>query len=408
MRYCILFLTLLLTGCSPSVETTPAPVVAVKVVRVRTADIQITVRAPATVFPREQANIAARITAPIRELRVHKGDAVAANQVLAVLESRDIAAQREEARAALTDAEANLQKLVAGTLPTDVERARGQVATTQAALNQAQTVYDRRAELFHQGAIPGRDLLTSQTELAQAKSNYEVARRSLELLESRSRESDIRMAKSRVEQARARESAAEAQLQYAELRSPFAGTVTEQFQYPGDMAKPDSPVFTVMDLSTAIARAQVPEEQIAGVRERQACAFDSIDTAAGAGGGSVTVVNRAVDPARRTVEVWCSIPNSGARLRAGLYGNLTILTGSEPQSLVLPVAAVEFVEGTRTGSAYVVDAHNIAHRTQVETGGQSGGAVRITSGLKAGDVVIVQGGYGLPDGTQVRITGEEK
>ena len=149
MRYSsVLLLCAFLAGCAHEEEAPSKPVVAVKVVRAETADLKVTVRAPATLFPREQANISARVTAPIRELRSRKGDVVKAGQVLALLENRDVLAQRQEAHASVLDAEANLQKLSAGTLPTDIERARGQVMLAEASLNQAQKYYERRAELY--------------------------------------------------------------------------------------------------------------------------------------------------------------------------------------------------------------------------------------------------------------------
>lgn len=404
MKYiALLSLLLFLAGCAAKEEAPPKPVVAVKVARAETADLRISVRAPATLFPREQANISARVTAPIRQLRARKGDNVATGQVLAVLDNRDVAAQRDEARASLTDAQANLQKMASGTLPSDIERARGQLVSAEAALNQAQKVYDRRSELFKQGAIPGRELLVSQTELAQAKSARDVARRSLDLLENQSRENDLRIAESRVGQAKARLALTEAQNQFTEIRSPFAGTLTEQFMYPGDMAKPENPIFTVMDLSVAIARAQVPEAQAGGIRRAQACSFDSIDGSAAAAGGRITVVSTAVDPAKRTVEVWCEIPNGGRNLRAGAFGNVTIVTGAAPQAVVVPVPAVQFNEGTRAGSVYVVDAKRVAHKVEVMTGERDADRVQIVKGISAGDSVIVEGGYGLPDGTEVQV-----
>lgn len=246
----LLIMFVIMPGCSHAPEEAPPKtVVTVRTARARAEDIKLTVQAPATIFPREQANISARITAPIRALRVRKGDRVATGQVVAVLESGDIAAQRQEAAANLADAQANLRKTSSGTLPTEIGRAKGQLDMAQAALNQARKNYDRRNQLFKQGAIPERDLLVTETDLAQAKTAYDVARKSLDLLQNQSGQNDIQIAQSRVAQAKAKEAYANAQLQYTDLRSPLSGTATEQFMYPGDMAKPDLPIFTVMDLS---------------------------------------------------------------------------------------------------------------------------------------------------------------
>src|SRR5436309_2987313 len=285
---------------------------------------------------------------------------------------------------------------------------RGQLATAEAALNQARKIYDRRAELFKLGAIPARDLLVSQTELANANANYEVARRSLELLETHSREKDIRIAESRVAQARARLAQVEALLQFTELRAPFAGTITEQLLYPGDMAKPETSLFTVMDLAVAVARAQVPEAEAREIRLKQRCDFMPADSKDKKFGGKVSLVNKAVDPARRTVEVWCDLQNPDRWLRAGVFGAVDIVTGTAPKSILVPQSAVQFVEGTRSGAVLVVDGKRVAHKREVETGMISQGKVQIRSGLRAGELVVVEGGYGLPDGTEVRILETDK
>ena len=409
MKTCPIFcFCVFLAACSRENETKPEPVVEVKAARTEVADLDVTVHAPAAVFPRQQANIASRVTSPIRELRARKGDSVSAGQVLAVLENRDVRAQQQEALAALEDATAQLQKISTGTLPTDIERARGQLATAEAALNQARKIYDRRAELFKLGAIPARDLLVSQTELANANANHEVARRSLELLETHSREKDIRIAESRVAQARARLAQVEALLQFTELRAPFAGTITEQLLYPGDMAKPETSLFTVMDLAVAVARAQVPEAEAREIRLKQRCDFMPADSKDKKFGGKVSLVNKAVDPARRTVEVWCDLQNPDRWLRAGVFGAVDIVTGTAPKSILVPQSAVQFVEGTRSGAVLVVDGKRVAHKREVETGMISQGKVQIRSGLRAGELVVVEGGYGLPDGTEVRILETDK
>jgi cobalt-zinc-cadmium efflux system membrane fusion protein len=305
-------------------------------------------------------------------------------------------------KAAITDAEANLQKTASGTVPADLDRARGQVATSKAALNQAQKIYDRRKDLFEKGAIPQRDLLVSETELAQAKTAYDVAQKSLDLLEKQSSDKDIRIAQSRLEQAKARLAGIVAQLEFTEIRSPFAGVITEQMMFPGDLAKPDAPIFTIMNLSVAIARAQAPESESRSIRQGQACGFSPVDQPGTSFAGRITTINQAVDPARRTVEVWCEIANGQRRLKGGEFGSVAVTVGAARQSVVVPVAAVQFAEDGKKGTVMVVDAKNIAHTTEVETGETVDGRVRIVEGLKGGEIVIIEGGYGLPDKTEVR------
>lgn len=400
-----------LTACAPQEheEAKPKPLVEVKVARVEAAEVKAEVHAPATVFARELANVAPRIAGPIRKLSARKGDTVAAGQLLAQLEDRDLVAQRNEAAAAVADADASLRKISSGTLPTDVERGRGQVAVAEAALAQAQKFYDRRQQLFQQGAIPNRDLQVSQTELAQAKTNHEVAMKSQDLLLTQSREHDVAIARSRLDQAKARLANMEAQIEFTRISSPFAGTVTEQFLFAGDMARPDAPIFTVMDLSVAVARAQVPESGAAALRKGMACEFAPADQPGKAFEGRVSVVNGAVDPARRTVEVWCDIPNGGRALRGGAFGAVAVVTRTFPRSLVVPLAAVQFAEGTRKGFVMVMTDNKTAARREIEAGEVFDGKAQILKGLAAGETVIIEAAYGLPDGAEVRLpVGKEK
>ena len=395
---------LALIGCGGHKEEEPAKpkaIVAVKTARAELSSVQLTLQAPATIFPREQANITPRMTAVIRELKVRKGDNVAAGALLAVLENRDLISQREEAQAMLADAQATLEKTSKGTIPADVERARGAVATSTATMNQTKKIYDRRKALFDQGAIPERELLVSETDFSMARTNFEVAKKSLDLLEQQSRGQDIKIAEARVEQAKSRLATMSAQLQYAEIHAPFTGVVTEQTQYAGDLGQPSSPIFTIADLSVVTARAQVPEGEAARTTIGQACSFRTGEGEGVEVGGRISVVNRAVDPQRRTVEVWCEIARPPQSLRAGSFGSVTIKTGGAHDALMVPIAALMLDEGTNKGHVMVMDEKSIAHKRDVQVGETQGDRRIITSGLKAGEVVITEGGYELPDNTEV-------
>jgi HlyD family secretion protein len=393
---------LLLGGCTAAEEDPePVPVVAVRVAQARTTDFIIQVSSPATVYPREQVDVASRLTAPIRELPVQAGDRVAAGEILAQLEDRDLAAQLAEAQATLREAEATLEKVSAGTLPADLERAEGQVRASQAALDLAQSNYDRRRGLYDQGAIPQRDLIASQTELAQAQATADVARAELRLLEEQAGVQDVEIARSRRDQARSRVDLLEAQFDFARIRSSIDGVITEQFLFQGDMAGPANPIFTVVDMSTAIARAQVPETEARGLRVGQACSLSPADMPHTAVDGVVTVVNAGVDVRRRTVEVWCAIRNADGAIRAGVFGTVTVTTGTEANAVVVPVAAVQRDEGSTGGFAMVVTSDNVVEERPVVTGSETNGMIQIISGLSGNETVVVEGGFGLPDGTRV-------
>ena len=115
-----------------------------------------------------------------------------------------------------------------------------------------------------------------------------------------------------------------------------------------------------------------------------------------------------MDTARRTIEVWCEISHPVSELRAGAFGNATIITGMTPKSVLVPLPAVQFQEGTRSGFVMVIDDKHAARKRQVETGEIANNMVPIIKGVNAGELVIVEGGYWLPEGTAVRLAEEKK
>ena len=74
---------------------------------------------------------------------------------------------------------------------------------------------------------------------------------------------------------------------------------------------------------------------------------------------------------------------------------------------MVPVAALMLEEGTNKGHVMVIDEKLIAHKRDVQVGETVGDRRIVTSGLKAGETLITEGGYELPDNTEVS-TGEKK
>lgn len=395
---------LVVAGCgAPDEVVEPQVVVDVRTAEAVVQDIEEIAIAPATVFAKSEAKVASQLTAPIAGLEVQKGDRVRQGQVLARLRTADLDAQLADAKAQVADAAANLEKVSAGTLPTDVERAQGEVERTTSALTEAKQIYERRQTLVAEGALPERDLLTAKTQYDQAVSANRVAQSSLDLLTGKSRLQDTRIAESRLASAQAKLDLAAAQLAFAQIVSPSPGVVTDQFLYPGDMARPDAPLFTVMDLSVAVARGQFPEEKAGGLRVGQACRFTGVDASADAHQGKLTVVNQAVDPLRRTIEAWCEIPNSDGAVKSGVFGELTVVLDVHRDALTVPLAAVEFDLNRANGVVWTVTSDNLVRENHAKVGVVSAAAVEILEGLKSGDTVVVEGGYGLSDGLAVRL-----
>src|SRR5947209_1503551 len=103
-------------AAAPADETTTA-VVSVKVAKADKDAIAAQIVAVGTIWPREKSDVGAKISAQIKQMALLKNKLVRAGEVIAVLESRDLQAQRAEAVAALNQERANERSVITGTIP---------------------------------------------------------------------------------------------------------------------------------------------------------------------------------------------------------------------------------------------------------------------------------------------------
>ena len=127
-------LLLLAAACSKPEEKESEPVVPVSAVQARHSVIQRIVTAQAILYPGNQSAIVPKISAPVRRFLVNRGDHVRRGQLLAELESRDLAAAAVEARGNLEQAEANLKSVSSASLPDELSKSRNDVRADKEAL----------------------------------------------------------------------------------------------------------------------------------------------------------------------------------------------------------------------------------------------------------------------------------
>src|SRR6266545_1038959 len=134
-------------------EAEVTPVVSVKVAKAEKGNIAAPVVAVGTIWPREKADIGAKVSAQIKKMALLKNKVVRAGEVIAVLESRDLEAQRAEAVAALNEARAEERSLVTGTIPKTNAEDQKALNDARAKVNNTRALYDRRLALYEKGGI---------------------------------------------------------------------------------------------------------------------------------------------------------------------------------------------------------------------------------------------------------------
>jgi multidrug resistance efflux pump len=301
---------------------------------------------------------------------------------------------------AYEQAQATYETNVGATLPEDIQKANLDVQTAQKALDAAQKVYSSRESLYQQGAIPRKELDDAAVAQAQAQSQYDQAKKHLDSLNAIVKQQTLKSATGQLTSAKGKYLGAEAQFSYSEIRSPIDGVITDRPLYPGEMASSSAPLITVMDLSSIIAKAHIPQSDALLLRngDKATVTVPGLEAVP----ATVTLVSPALDPNSTTVEVWVQARNAKQLLRPGTTAQIAITAQTVHDALVIPPSALLNASGNKA-QVMVVDAQSKAASRDVQTGIQGQEGVQIVAGLKEGEQVITQGAYGLPDKTKVKV-----
>lgn len=396
--------SLLMAGCS-SEKGDKEPTVTVQVAAVEKTEIQRTITTQAILFPRQQAAIVPKISAPVQKFLVKRGSPVREGQLLAVLENRDLSAAEQENKGSYEQAQATYETTTAAGLPEEIQKAEADAQQAQAALSAQQKVYESRQQLFEQGALPRKELDQSRVDFTQANNQYAIAKKHLDALMAIGKPQELRSAAGQLQSAKGKYLGAEAQLSYSEIRSPMNGVITDRPLYPGEMAATGTPLLTVMDISSVIAKAHIPQSDAAALKigDKGTMAVPGIDDPVE---GKVTVISPALDPNSTTVEVWLEAKNPKHSLKPGTSVQLSLTAKTVKDALVVPsTAVISTPDGNSAVMLAGVDGR--AHQKVVKLGIRNGDDVQIVDGVSSSDKVVASGAYGLPDNTKIKVEAAE-
>jgi HlyD family secretion protein len=235
--------------------------------------------------------ISSRIPGRIQTLTVDEGDDVKAGQLVATIQSDDLAAARQAADAAAASQRYKLQgasdteRQTQGTMSSQVINAEAQVRAAQAALMQAQAQYEhqkadttRAVELAKQGidSEQMRDEQVTSLEAAQAavdsaKQNVAAAEAMLKVANANTIQAQVAArtvaaTRSDAQNAKALLDQAQVQLDYSQVLSPIAGKVNVRAARQGEVVAAGTPIVTVTDLTQTWIYAPLPESEADAVQ----------------------------------------------------------------------------------------------------------------------------------------------
>ena len=346
-------LAIALTACGhkavEDVETEAAPVVRTLAVAPQSFDATVSASGVVAAAPGADWTITAPEPARIVELPKAEGDRVKPGDLLVRFEIPS--------------------------LSTDLAQRESEVRQSQAHVANAQASVNRLTTLVQHGVAAQKDLEDAQRDLSEAQAaqaQAESARQNAAVLASRT-----------------------------VVRATFPGVVAKRAHNPGDMvdATATDVILRIIDPARLQIVASVPIADLARVRTGQAVQI-TVPGADEPEPGKVLTRPAAVDTGGVAADVRIAFDHP-TTLPAGTPVRVDVVTDQHPNALAVPADALLHEEDE--AFVMVAASDNKAHKHKVTTGLSSAKQVEITSGLKAGDAVIVEGQQGLPDGAPVTI-----
>jgi cobalt-zinc-cadmium efflux system membrane fusion protein len=303
---------------------------------------------PGTIIPVADriARVAVKLSGTVAELRKNIGDPVIKGEVLAILESREVADAKSE--------------YLAARLTNELQ----------------QTLFKRDKMMWEGRASTEQQFLRSQNLTAQTEMKFSISRQKLFALGLS--ESEIA----------ALPNEPEALLRRQEVRAPMAGRVVERKVDLGMAVGRDNletELFMIVDLDRVWVELAVSPTDLPAVGEGQPVSIAARGIAEKAD-GKVAFITPLVDKESRAARVVAEVANESGAWRPGSFVTAAVATGEQPVSVAVPTNAIQTIG---TGKAVFVRTAEGFEKRAVVTGRSDDRLAEVLTGLKTGETIAV-------------------
>ena len=371
-------------GCDPSdssavqtgsIREQTTPPRRVKPVRVAISPQERIVHAIGSLAAQDQATLSTKVPGRLETIPVDIGTAVRKGQLIAQIEARDYKLRVQQNEALLAQARVRLGLPLAGANDDFDADKTGTLRQTRAMLEEARSNGDRLHKLSDQGIV-------SKSELDTANAAYEVA-----LSRHQDAVEEIRNRQALLAQRRAEWEIAQQQLTDTAVYAPFDGVIQERRANAGEYVLASAPLVTLVRMNPIRLRLDVSERDAVRVRAAQKVRL-TVDGSTNAYSGEIKRLSPAIDEQTRMLRVEADVPNPGS-LRPGSFARAEIITDDQSPGLTIPASAIATFAGVE--KVFIVQ-ENKAVEKQVATGKRKGEAIEIVTGLKSGDLIVLEPG----------------
>src|SRR5580658_1371084 len=262
-----------------------------------------------------------------------------------------------------------------------LEQAEGQLAKDQAQLHDVQVDFERYTLLYNEGVIPKQQVDTQQAQVGQFQGSIKADQATIDN--------------------------AKLQLVYARITAPISGRVGLRLVDIGNIvhATDTTGLLVITQLQPISVIFTLPQDQLQqvlvklrGGGQLPVQAFDRDDTTKIADGKLATIDNQ-IDPTTGTYKLKAIFSNENNVLFPNQFVNVHMLVDTKRNVVIVPAAAIQ--RGPQGTYVYVISGGNSVSIRSVTIAQTTGNNIGISSGLNAGEVVVIDGQDKLQDKSEV-------
>jgi RND family efflux transporter MFP subunit len=334
--------------------------------------------------PFQEIDVYAKESGYVKELLVDYGTHVQAGQLMAVLEIPELQMQIQQDAAAIqaatdqmTNAKHDLDRLEAQHKVADLQYQRiDSVSKSRPGLVAQQEVDDWQAKE-----------MASEAQVQSGKSAVATASGNLDM-------------------AKAKEQRDRIMFEYAQIKAPFAGVITQRYANLGTLMQAGTSSSTQAMALVRLSEDDkfrlvipVPESYVKYIRLNDSVKV-SVPSLGQVFPGKVARFSDDVNKDTRTMHTEVDVPNTSRTLMQGLYAEATVTLDRRNDALVVPLQAVS--QSGQESTILLVDANDIIQKRKIQLGMQTATDAEVLSGLNEGDRVVVSDRSALKAGTRVK------
>ena len=337
---------------------------------------------PGSVEPFEKTTLHSRVGGYLESIQVDIGDSVRKGQVLAKILVPEMLDEYHGLEAELEGAKADQQNGLA-----ELERQKIDQELAELTYERVRSVREEEPDMMPQQTID------------EARAKFQGAEAEQQVIQTR-----IVQAQSEVKRVEAALKRLRTLMEYAEIKAPFSGIVTERFVDPGALIRAGTtsggamPLVTISQLDRLRVFCEVPENKVPLVQTGDLAEI-TVDALPGKRlNGKVARFTKVLDPETRSMKTEFNVRDASGLLLPGMHVRVRLVLELRSDAILVPAEALRFKDGTP--SVYVVDGDR-AREIPIETGLDDGIRVEVTKGLSDQQKVIVTARDPLTDGVEV-------